>query len=58
MFFRYQYENKSFDNHTTNHKHITNIYEAYRLCLVEKWKNDKVAPKWTKRPVPEFYKGA
>lgn len=55
LFIFYVY--KPFRNHTTNHKHVTNINEAYRLCLVEKWKNDKVAPKWTKRPVPEFYKG-
>ncbi len=55
IFFRYQYEHKPFGNHTTNHKHITNIYEAYRLCLAEKWKNDKVIPKWTNRLVPKFY---
>jgi hypothetical protein len=63
IFFRYQYEHKPFGNHTTNNKHIIWLYwlkdvnKAYRFCLAEKWKNDKVVPKWTNRPVPEFYKG-
>lgn len=52
-----KYIDKPFGNHTTNHKHIQNIYEAYRLCLAEKLNNDKIVPKWTNRPVPKFYKG-
>lgn len=52
-----KYIEKPFGNHTTNHKHIKDVNEAYRLCLAEKWKNDKIVPKWTNRPVPIFYKG-
>jgi hypothetical protein len=28
------------------------IYEAYRLCMAEKWNNDKRQPKWTNRTKP------
>lgn len=57
LFNKYKPEFKFFGNYTINHKHILNMHEAYRLCLVEKWKNDKVVPNWTNRPVPKFYKG-
>lgn len=44
-------------NCTTNHKHIENVYEAYRQELCLKWSTlDKHEPKWTKRDVPVFYK--
>lgn len=44
-------------NATTHHKHIPDTYEAYRLCLTDKWANDKRPPKWTKRRRPEFFDG-
>jgi len=43
-------------NCTTHHKHIENVYEAYRKELTLKWDNDKIPPKWTKRNKPYFYK--
>jgi hypothetical protein len=46
-----------FITYTTNHKHIENIYNAYKKELQLKWKHDKVAPKWTNRQTPNFYKG-
>ncbi len=51
-----KYPAKPFGNHTTNHKHIENVYDAYKKELQLKWKHDKVAPKWTNRPTPDFYK--
>lgn len=51
------YPQMEFQNHTTNHKHIENVYDAYKKELQLKWKHDKIAPKWTNRPTPEFYKG-
>jgi hypothetical protein len=51
------YEEKSLmPNCTTNHKHIENIYEAYKSELTLKWNNDKIVPKWTGRNKPKFYK--
>jgi hypothetical protein len=37
-----------FPNCTTNHKHIDDVNEAYRLELQLKWENDKRFPKFTK----------
>jgi len=42
-------------NATTNHKHITDIYEAYRLELLYKWKTQKTKPVWTNRKQPEWF---
>jgi len=44
-------------NATTNHKHIHDVYEAYRQELCLKWKNDKKPPIWTNRQQPHWYKG-
>lgn len=49
-------ENIKMPNATTNHKHIKNIYEAYKKELILKWNNDKIKPKWTKRDKPNWYK--
>jgi hypothetical protein len=43
-------------NCTTHHKHIKDIFLAYREELCYKWNNDKVKPKWTHRDIPWFYK--
>lgn len=42
-------------NCTTNHKYVNDIYEAYRLCLLEKWQEQKVAPVWSNRIRPDWY---
>lgn len=38
----------------TPFKHIKDVHEAYRQCLLDKWQKDKRFPKWTGRPVPEW----
>lgn len=35
----------------TNFKNISDVHEAYKLCLQEKWKNDKKIPTFFKKPV-------
>lgn len=55
LFNKYNY--KPFINATTNHKHIENVYEAYRKELCYKWNVlDKKEPKFTKRAMPEWGK--
>lgn len=44
-------------NATTHHKHIDNIYLAYKQELCYKWNIiDKQEPKWTNRSEPKFRK--
>lgn len=31
----------------TTFKDVENVYEAYSLYMIEKWKNDKLKPKWS-----------
>ena len=31
------------------------VYEAYRLTMIDKWRNDKRLPKWTNRNPPEWF---
>ena len=38
----------------TPYKHIADIHEAYRLTLIDKWKNDKRPPKWTNGFKPQW----
>ena len=38
----------------TNFKHIPDVHEAYRAALIDKWKNDKRAPKWTNSQPPHW----
>jgi len=47
---------RPFQNYTTNHKHIKDVNEAYRQCLIAKWKSDKNPPKWTRRNIPIWAK--
>ncbi len=35
----------------TNFKHIDDVCAAYKLCLDEKWKNDKKTPTFFKKPI-------
>lgn len=35
-----------------NYKHLSDVHEAYRLYLIDRWANDKLKPKWTKRHRP------
>lgn len=30
------------------------VFEAYRMTMIEKWKNDKIAPKWSNRSRPDW----
>jgi len=46
---------ETFVNCTTNHKHIENVFEAYKAELIMKWDNDVRPPKWTKDSEPMFY---
>jgi hypothetical protein len=39
----------------TTFKEVTDTEEAYRLYLAQKWDNDTVQPKWTKRQQPGWY---
>lgn len=38
----------------TKFKEETNVYEAYKKALIDKWVSDKRKPKWTKRNVPTW----
>lgn len=38
----------------TDFKHINDVHEAYKQALIFKWKNDKIIPRWTKVPKPEW----
>lgn len=31
------------------------VHTAYKKCLTNKWNNDKISPRWTKRNVPSFF---
>lgn len=44
----------TFINCTTNHKHVKNVFDAYKLELNLKWKNDKKIPNWTNRTRPNW----
>lgn len=35
-----------------DYKHLPDVHEAYRLYLIDRWANDKLTPKWTKRNRP------
>jgi hypothetical protein len=35
---------------------ISPVTRAYKKYLNHRWNTDKIKPKWTKRPEPEFYK--
>lgn len=39
----------------TPFKDEKNVFVAYKKCLIQKWENDKVIPKWSGRDVPDFY---
>lgn len=43
-----------FENCTPYKDVVPTIY-AYRLCMVNKWEQDKRPPKWTKRGKPRWY---
>ena len=48
--FQWQDSPPPFRNCTTNHKHIPDIHEAYRMEMAHKWYSDCLAgrpPKWT-----------
>ena len=47
--FEEKYPHKPFLNCTTNHKHISDVYKAYKAELHLKWSTDKVQPKWSNR---------
>lgn len=40
----------------TKFKEIKEVTQAYRLALIDKWKNDKRPPKWTNSIAPEWYR--
>ena len=40
----------------TKFKKELNIFKAYRLCLKDKWENDKRKPQWTNRQRPGWAK--
>jgi hypothetical protein len=50
-------DSKIFDKHPncTKFKEVPDVYKAYEICMVDKWKNDKRTPKWTNRQAPSFY---
>ena len=52
--FKFQEYPTQQPNCTTNHKHIDDVYKAYRLELLFKWANDKKAPTWTNRQRPNW----
>lgn len=31
-----------------------NVFDAYKMTMLEKWKNDKITPKWTNRSRPDW----
>jgi len=37
-----------------NYKHITDTHEAYKRYLIDRWNNDKFAPKWYKYSYDHF----
>lgn len=39
----------------TNYKHITDVHEAYRLQMIDKWNEDLRPPTWRNRNVPDWY---
>ena len=41
-----------FVNCCTNHKHVEDVINAYRMEMDFKWKNDKRMPTWTNRSKP------
>jgi hypothetical protein len=49
-------KNIKFDFNCTPYKKTSNLCQAYQKYLMEKWKNDKRTPQWTKRKRPYFYK--
>lgn len=64
----YQYRNEFIDQAfvipeggLTSHPNCTkfkdepNVYKAYKLCMLDKWTNDKRLPKWTNTEPPKFY---
>lgn len=38
----------------TPNKHITDIHDAYKVTMRDKWANDKRPPKWTKTGKPSW----
>lgn len=34
-----------------------NVFKSYKKCLINKWNNDKISPKWNNRNKPIFYNG-
>lgn len=52
-------DSKIFDTHAncTKFKEEPNVYAAYKMCMIDKWNNDKRKPKWSNRQPPEWYKG-
>lgn len=46
-----------FDKHPncTKFKQEENVYTAYKMCMIDKWNNDKRKPKWTNREIPTFF---
>lgn len=32
----------------TKFKNISDVHEAYKQCMLDKWKNDKRTPRWNK----------
>lgn len=45
----------NFTFNCTDYKDKDDIRESYKKQLIDKWNNDKVTPKWTKRGKPSFY---
>lgn len=39
----------------TAFKHIDDVVDAYRYCLVHKWYNDERLPRWTNRGKPVWF---
>jgi hypothetical protein len=44
-----------FVNCCTHHKHIKDVYLAYKLEMIYKWTQLDDAPSWGKRELPDFY---
>jgi len=47
MFVASLADNATIPPNCTNFKQEKDIYKAYKMCLIEKWDNDKIPPKWT-----------
>ena len=43
-----------FVNCAGNFKHLSNVHEAYRQCMRDKWHNDVRPPRWSQRGEPEW----